>query len=444
MSKVTSSINIPQPSIAGRIGTGIGKGLAEQLPEEITRGRLQHGLQQLGNQPDLDPFQAWTQLASTPGATPQMIQSGTELLKQRQQAQALQNARNQPPPSFQRRNGPGPEGQPPSSKYPSLTTPSEKPKTLLEEIQHGYIPPTQDDITENAIKAWEEKGPAFFKNDTSEAVKYAEAQAARQEEQFNAKERQYNRLSDIQKGVVDGLRQQSGTLGVGIDSNLYSMIEDQAIQATKPKSEGGRGLDQQQAKKEFGQQLNDYSRLFRKLGDDIGDWSIAARPAKSTLSSLREMENKAYELDQKNNTDLWSDTMAKKMVEQNKVTEGLAYATFQPVRRVPELNSVMKSLPDITLAEQQYESIHNPESEKQTLRIAPQLAKIVRDNPRASPAAIGYELRKKGYDPDVWRDYLSNHPEYNLRSRQSEQLITPPPPVRPWNDWWLSSFSGIE
>ena len=91
MSKVTSTINIPQPSIAGRIGTGIGKGLAEQLPEEITRGRLSHGLNQVANQQGLTPFQQFSQLASTPGITPQMLQSGAELLKQQGLRQSFRN-----------------------------------------------------------------------------------------------------------------------------------------------------------------------------------------------------------------------------------------------------------------------------------------------------------------------------------------------------------------
>src|SRR5574338_1178211 len=73
---------IQQPSIFGRIGTGIGKGLAEQLPEEVTRGRLAQGLQNLSQQQGLTPFQQFSRLAAIPGVTPQMIQSGSELLRQ--------------------------------------------------------------------------------------------------------------------------------------------------------------------------------------------------------------------------------------------------------------------------------------------------------------------------------------------------------------------------
>ena len=78
----SGSYKVKQPSLAGRLGTGFGQGLAESLPKEMERGRLSQGLQQLGQQEGLSPFQRFAQLSSIPGITPQMIQSGSELLKQ--------------------------------------------------------------------------------------------------------------------------------------------------------------------------------------------------------------------------------------------------------------------------------------------------------------------------------------------------------------------------
>lgn len=79
-----SSYTVKQPSIFGRLGTGIGRGLAETLPKEMERGRLAEGLKLFETEaPNLSPMQQLTRLASIPGALdkPQLIQSIGELAR---------------------------------------------------------------------------------------------------------------------------------------------------------------------------------------------------------------------------------------------------------------------------------------------------------------------------------------------------------------------------
>jgi hypothetical protein len=90
---------IKQGDIFGRVGTGIGQGLAEQIPKEIERGRLASGLKELGQQKDLTPFQQFASLSSIPGITPQMIQSGSELLRHQAQREAYNRRRSDNPQS---------------------------------------------------------------------------------------------------------------------------------------------------------------------------------------------------------------------------------------------------------------------------------------------------------------------------------------------------------
>lgn len=89
---------ISQGSIFGRIGSGVGRGLADQLPKEIERGRLSAGLknfeQESGN---LSPMQNLSRLASIPGALdhPQLIDAFSKLSRFENQKNAYANRNSQ-------------------------------------------------------------------------------------------------------------------------------------------------------------------------------------------------------------------------------------------------------------------------------------------------------------------------------------------------------------
>lgn len=97
---------ISQPSFAGSFGSGIGQGLAEQIPKEIDRHRLASGLKQFENESqNLNPLQQATRLFSIPGITPQMVQVLPELLKQQNIRSSYQNLANQSSPQQQAFSG---------------------------------------------------------------------------------------------------------------------------------------------------------------------------------------------------------------------------------------------------------------------------------------------------------------------------------------------------
>jgi len=80
---------VKQGNIFGRIGSGIGTGLAESLPKEMERGRMAEGLAQLekraGNQ---TPFQNYTQALTIPGVTPDVAQNLDAYLRQQQKRES--------------------------------------------------------------------------------------------------------------------------------------------------------------------------------------------------------------------------------------------------------------------------------------------------------------------------------------------------------------------
>ena len=79
----------------------------------------------------------------------------------------------------------------------------------------------------------------------------------------------------------------------------------------------------------------------------------------------------------------------------------------------------------------------------ETLQIAPRLADSL--GQKGSPLAVAYELEKKGYDPGVWLEYIDkNRKNLKLSEAQGRQLDKPNSITGTLNDWWLSSWSGIE
>lgn len=84
---------IKQGDIFGRIGTGVGKGIAEQLPEEIQRGRLASGLRAFERDaPNLSPLQQISRSFSIPGTTPEMQRQLGEFARQQARGQAYRRS----------------------------------------------------------------------------------------------------------------------------------------------------------------------------------------------------------------------------------------------------------------------------------------------------------------------------------------------------------------
>lgn len=424
---------IKQGNIFGRIGSGIGQGLAEQVPKEIERSRLASGLKGLGNKKDLSPFQQFAELSSIPGITPQMIQSGSDLLRQQARGQALsdfQSKENQPRPS------PFSQGDVEGTRKPGSVSPSITQEKPLAEIQEGAIPPTKEQEFERAGQLFNEN-PARFGNDPQKALDFVSEETVRNQAINQAYLQKHENLNKIQDNVVSRLQKQFDRLSGGkarIPSEFYSKVEDEAIQATKSKKEGGRGLTEQQAIKEYGDKLNNAERDFAKI-DEIGNFGITTRPASDTIRSINKLQDSMEKIGE-------TDNMAKNLIAKNKFSPQFAYAAAQPVRKVPGLSSEIKSLPPANVQETLFETVRDIPG---TLKIAPKLANFVKKHENASPLAIAYEIEKLGYDGRTWLKYLTdNSNELNLRQRQSEQTTTPINITTPWNDWWVSSFSGLD
>ncbi len=88
---------IKQGNIFGRIGSGIGQGLAESVPDELKYQRMKSGLSDLADSSEgLSPEQYLAKAGSVYGISPQLIQSMGELAKTQRTRNAYANTTGSP------------------------------------------------------------------------------------------------------------------------------------------------------------------------------------------------------------------------------------------------------------------------------------------------------------------------------------------------------------
>lgn len=432
------SYSVKPGNVFGRLGEGIGRGFSEQIPKEVERQRLASGLQAFSqNAENLNPMQQLASLAAIPGAVdrPQLIQSFGELAKQAAKGRALQNI---PPDQSQQKPNRFPGSEQGREDLKPNNTPSITKEQPLAEIQEGYIPPTLDEIYADARKRYNEN-PDLFENNPQNAIAAATTAANQNQLRNEAFLRQHGNLEKIQDNVVNRLKRHSEGLGVEIPPDLYSKVEDEAIQATKSKKEGGRGLTEQQAMKEYGKKLDEISRDYNKL-KEIGSWGITGRPAKETFRSLKTLQNSF-----KKNDDL--ENFASQMIANQQISPPLAYQIAYPVSDVPKLGNAISKLPKIEPMisyKKGFPEFAVPQNiiDQETRNVSEKLAPLL--GREGSPLSVARELENKGYNPSVWLNYLSEkNKEFLKDARQVRELETSKNIIPTLNDWWLSEWSGL-
>lgn len=431
-------VEIKQGNIFGRVGESVGKGLMNTVPKEAERYRLSQGLKNLeqeSSRGNLTPLQLFTKASAIPGITPQMVQSFGELAKQQQQAGALGNYPSKEFPEYPSKE----TNVTPRSEKPSLTEAEEFAK-----VQEGYIPPTSAEIDARAKELFN-ASPASYGFDPNKAIFKAQEEFDREALRAQAHEKRYEKLDTIQKNVVSRLKDQYEKLkGKNVPADVFSKIEDAAILATKPKKLGGGGKTEQQAVKDFGDELVKIEKQYLNAAN-LGGWNITEETQKDTLASSKSLQKEFKKRDDLEN-------YANTLIAEAKLTPKLAYAMAYPVNDYPKLEKEISRLkpPDI-------KEIYTKNFKKKTYslsaaeeyifdktnEISEKLAPLLKSE-EASPLAVAYELERKGYDPQVWKQYLIDHQkELNLKESQTDQLQKPFT-TQSMNDYWLSAFSGVK
>jgi hypothetical protein len=418
---------IKQGNLWGRIGTALGKGLADQLPEEIQRGRLSAGLKKLGEQKDLTPFQQFSGLISQPGITPQAIQSGSEILRQQGMLKGAQDRKNPDAEAFN------------SIKDNRNNNPDSPTKGLVDikntqSALQPAIPKSLSELQDRAVQLHEES-PGLYP-DYQSAIQGATIE----DQQRLAQNAAQQTARQSQKGVETDIRRELRALesaaNAKVPDNVYQKVENKALDAI---AKGEK--DELTAAKDARDELDSISRDYSKI-DSYGNMTLLASNPKEVRSSINALRKKFKENGDEEN-------LADAFVGRNGLSNEFAH--YLAIPPTGSIQQTLKSLPSIKPHPQVtpgsggligFKGIKKEERAEKSRKVIEDLAKNL--NKDDSPLAIGYELGEKGYDSGMWRDYLiENQDELNLSKRQLRELEKIDKIGQGFlNDLWLKAFGG--
>ncbi len=416
-------------NIWGRISRGVAQGVAEQAPQEIERYRTAKGLekfeQEAGN---LTPMQQLARLSSIPGITPQQIQSFGELAKQQAQAGALSKGINkqEQPTEFPRTPRPQKQETP---KTPSITT-TEPIKATIE----NYIPKSYEQILDRAGQLYNEN-QALYKNDPQLALQAATQEDAQNQSINAAQQTKRKTQQDVQTRVQNELRTQAENAGVTIPDNVYSDIENRALDAVNSGE-----MTELQAGKHFKKELDAISRDYKAI-ETVGTAKLISRSPSGNKDALRSIRNKFKE---RNDLENFTDAI----IANNGLSPSKAAYLAYDIKDNKEMNNAIANLKPLT-AEPKFEKgyftneIPSEKIENETLKISKKLAPLLKKD--VSPLAVAEELKSRGYDPQVWMRYLDqNRKNLEFSEWQGRQLDKPRNFSNTLNDIWMFTWSGLD
>jgi hypothetical protein len=410
----------------GRIGKGIGKGLSDQLPKEVERGRLSAGLKKLEKESEgLDPMQYFSRAITIPGITPQMVESLGQLVQRRMQAKALQDFNSGEgkegrgadafPKSMLPGGGQGGEGE----EAPSITT-----RPPIQATIEPFIPRTPEEKAAAAAKNYE-ANKGFFKHDPQAALAYEDQKDATEIARNQALQSQRKGEQDVQNLIQNSLNAQHGKLGGKVPSEVYSRIEDKAIKAVKSKEMGGEGLTEQQAIKKYGDELNDISKEYNQIFS-LTKFNQLTKGAKETTRVLKDIQKKLSTRDEE-------EIFAKILQTENGLSPDVAYKLAYPVSNTPEVDKYLKGLP----AQPPFGPVV-PKNKRVSQEQAFQEI-FDRMGKKSGPLAISDALRDKGYDADAFLKFLDQN-KNKLTGDQARQLTEARNALPTLNDLFLHTM----
>lgn len=418
----------------GRIGKGIGQGLSEQIPKEVERYRLSSGLKALEkDSANLTPLQQLTRLSSIPGITPQMVQSFGDLAKQQAFSkifQDQQSAQTQQPREYI------PRQEDFTSASPSTSPQSATTKEGVQATLQPFVPPPYQQLVKEASELMS-KNPGVSFDSALGAVqnKYNQEQAI-----SDAMIRKRQLEQDVQSKAESELGKEIQRRGANIPGNVLSKIENEAIASVRD----GK-MTEKQASTKFGEDAEKISRDYSAV-KGLGNYNLILDSPEKILSSIKNLRK---QFSSRNESRELADTL----IGENGLSPPFAYALANPVSSQKDLSSEIDSLPSLKTKTKVIpggmgvigtSGTPRKDVEAKSLDVSKKLAPLL--GKKGSPLSVYYELEKKGYDPEIWKNYLiDNQNDLDLTVNQVQELNKKSSSWQGWlNDWWLKAFSGTK
>lgn len=445
---------IKQGDIFGRIGTGFGQGLAEQLPKEIERYRLSSGVEDLLNQ-NLTPAQFYSKALSIPGLIdrPEVIQNLQNFARQQyqiNQASGQASASNQIPNvssngipaspfSTQKIEIQPTQAQSTQDQIPVIPKQNESTPFSLTKSQGvqtaltPFIPPTEQQIDQAAKNLMASRPIEFqdYESARQRIIREVNAEKARYDANLEQREREQQVQSRVESEVKNAISPYASS----IPDNMYKNIEQEAFKNV------AKGMTEKQAAEVARKKAENIARDI----NTIQSWGGVGLITNTSSDLFRAVE--AIRNDYKDPEDRRD--LADIMVAQNNISPRFAYSLMFPVKENEKLNNQIKNIPffkiDVVpnIAKKPKDRIESTKNlEDETLKISAQIFDNIDAN--TSPLSIAYELNKKGYDPNVFLSYALKNSK-KLNGYQLDQLKkTKPLYHSALNDFWFQSFTGVE
>lgn len=407
----------------GRLGAGVGQGLAEQLPKEVDRYRLSSGLKKLEKDSStMTPFQMASGLATLPGGEGKDL-SHLQGILQNQVAAKQANERYQNRGIGNIGNGFNGQGKLNNEKVGSQSSEQYKkkygtqPTSLIspEDVKREQQPrPTlpYDELYRQGLEYYNNSPGAY--PSIEKGIERAEKDLATEQGLWDAEQGAKVRREDSESKALNNFETKLGKAGIDVLQDLpnsFNKFQDQVIQKV------AEGVPETRAASEV---LQPAKRLAEARGKVLDSSVIPFIGSPGSWANNLKSSMEAY----KENNEL--ETAKQDLMNYQYMGKDLASDIAFPLQG--NLNKIFKTMPESDFLLKRYRK--NPfmpfgEGRQPPPKIEKLVNSIVKDfGENDSVDTIGYKTFEKGYDDNAVIERLKAHPDFRkkLNSRQLQEL----------------------